>query len=382
MGASRLTGTGFIAGLCKLVSGRKLRRALKLRVHRIGGVAASPSQELYLLARRRMRIGDMTGAVSLLEKAIALDPTLDQVLEAQGELMDISGDSNAARSKYGAARALRARTRCATPDRSYVLRQCGSFTAEIAAYNLAAAVMKKRTLPLIAAGNAYLAERRPEKALVGYSNALRVRSGLPEALALKGEALSMMTRYGEAAVAFGAALAARPNDGETLNGRAIARLALGKVVEANADFRQQLELLAERVLARACVALRLADYEMARPYLEGAIEKEPTNSYWYLYLLAVRRRLGIPVETIEARSADIWPGPLLTLHAGRMSEDEVLKRADTDGRRAEANFQLGVIAVARDRNSAERYWQAVVDRAPPFLIEHAAARNELLRLHS
>jgi len=48
-------------------------------------------------------------------------------------------------------------------------------------------------------------------------------------------------------------------------------------------------------------------------------------------------------------------------------------------RRAEALFQLGVAAHARDRSAAYSYWQQVVDTAQPTLVEYAAARNELAR---
>jgi hypothetical protein len=78
--------------------------------------------------------------------------------------------------------------------------------------------------------------------------------------------------------------------------------------------------------------------------------------------------------------AEVWPGPLLALHAGRISEEEVLRRADNADRRAEARFQMGVLSVARDRGAAERHWREVVEHAVPSLIEHAAARNELSRL--
>ena len=76
---------------------------------------------------------------------------------------------------------------------------------------------------------------------------------------------------------------------------------------------------------------------------------------------------------------DAWPGPLLALHAGQLSADDVLARADNEGRRAETLFQLGVIAWPQDRAEARRHWQEVAAGASPALIEHAAARHELAR---
>jgi hypothetical protein len=73
---------------------------------------------------------------------------------------------------------------------------------------------------------------------------------------------------------------------------------------------------------------------------------------------------------------------LLALHAGQLSGDDALKRADNEGRRAEALFQMGVVACPRAREEARRRWEQVVDTASPALIEHAAARHELTRLGS
>ena len=166
-------------------------------------------------------------------------------------------------------------------------------------------------------------------------------------------------------------------------GRAIVRLALGRLDAADADWRRQLELVpTEQASARACVALRLADYEAALPELQRALEKEPADPYWRLYRLTALHRLGRTAGQpgVDGAAGDAWPGPLLALHAGQLSADDALTRADNDGRRAEALFQLGVFAYPQDREEARRRWQQVVDEAPPAMIEYAAARHELTRL--
>lgn len=60
----------------------------------------------------------------------------------------------------------------------------------------------------------------------------------------------------------------------------------------------------------------------------------------------------------------------------------MLKRADNEGRRAEALFQLGIVTYPHDRAAACRHWRQVIEKASPTLIEHAAARHELARLDS
>lgn len=341
--------------------------------------ASASSELLFLRARAMARSGALDMSLRLYADAAELEPTFAEAIEAQGEALDIAGQSTVAAKKYEAARRVRAGMRPGAPDRHFVLRQRGQFIAEIMAYDSVLRSLKKNTFPYLARGNAYLAAGRPERALADYDRALRLKPKLPEVTVLKGEALSMLGRHAEALQAFDAALSAMPNNAETLNGRAIVHMALGHVGQANADWRRQFDLLRDRPAARSCVALRMADYQSALSQLESALAREPGDSYWQLYLLSARSRLGLPAGIVDVREADVWPGPLLALHAGRIAEDEVFKRADTDGRRAEAAFQIGLLAFAKDRAAAERSWREIVDHAPPSLIEYAAARNELAR---
>ena len=178
------------------------------------------------------------------------------------------------------------------------------------------------------------------------------------------------------------AVADRLQDPEMLSSRAFVLLALGRFAQADADWRRQLELLPRaQGEARACVFLRLADYEMALAELQWAIEKAPGDPYMHLYDLASRRRLGRNTEP-KIASSDIWPGPLIGLHKLELSADEALQRADNQERRAEALFQLGICAYDRDRAEAGRFWRRVIEIARPDTIEYAAARHEIERLRS
>ena len=338
------------------------------------------AESLLIHARATALAGDFKTAQRLFGDAAAIAPTLADAVEGQAELLDLAGQSELAMSKYEMARKLRGEVRAGAPDRPFALRRRGRFGAEILAYSSVLESVKRRTLPFVARGNAYLAEGKPRQALADYQQALRLKPDLPEVIALKGEALSMMNRYREALEAFDAVLAVRPKDAEALSGRAVARMALGQIDDANADWRRQLELVApEQPAARACVALRMAEYALALPELERAVAKEPNDPYWILYRLAALRRLGAPVEIGRDVSSDAWPLPLMAFHAGAMTGAEVLKKANTNERRVEALFQLGVAAWATDRVAALRWWNEIIDRAAPAMIEYAAARNELAR---
>jgi tetratricopeptide (TPR) repeat protein len=337
---------------------------------------------LFLRGRSSMRTGESDDAVRAFDQALELVPDYAEAVAARAETLDMLGQSEAARPEYERARRLWAEQRAGAPDRSYLYRQHGRFTFEVESYELALLRVKTGSFPHLACGNALLAQGRPQEALKCYERALKIKQNDPELTALKGEALSALGRHRQAEEAFDFALAANARAPETLNARAIARVAQGKLDDANADWRRQLELLApHQSAARACVALRLADYRIALPELKKAAAASPSDPYWRLYELTALVRMGGAGDS-GGMSNGAWPGPLLGLHAGTIGAEDVLREATTPGRRAEALFQLGVAAVVKDRAAAERHWREVIHNAAPHLIEYAAARNELARLSS
>jgi hypothetical protein len=75
-----------------------------------------------------------------------------------------------------------------------------------------------------------------------------------------------------------------------------------------------------------------------------------------------------------------WPEALAALYAGRLTTEDILQRADTPDRRAEASFHFGIAALPADREAAVRHFREVVQSGRASLVEYSAARNELLRL--
>lgn len=331
----------------------------------------------------RMRRGDSAGALAAFDRALELLPDFADAVMARAELLDGQGHCEEARTEYERARRLWSEMVPGAADRRYLFQRRGYFAFETEAYELVRSNVRSRVLPHLAHGNALLLRGRPAEALNSFERALKVRRNLPDVLALKGEALSALGRYEEAIQIFDSILAADPADGETLNSRGIARLALGRLAEANDDWRRQLELLPQASSsARACVAMRQGNYGVAFGEFELARAKEPANPYWLLYRLTAGRLAGVPAGPVAAWANDRWPAVLIAFHAGQATEEALLAQATTSCRRAEALFQMGVQAVASNPAAARRHWRAVIDRGPPALIEYAAASNELARLGS
>ena len=331
--------------------------------------------------RAALRAGDLRLAMEEFEKAVEKAPDWLEAIEAHAEALDRAGESARAAAAYDRLREMRAATRPGAPDRGYAPRHRGQFTAEVLDYGQVGRRIDRMVFPLVARGNALLAEGNPLAALRHYDRVLRMKPGMVEVRALRAEALSAAGRFREAAAAFDKVLSANRDDVSALSGRAIASMAQGKIADANATWLRQFDLLApEQAAARACVALRMADYERAVPELERAIAEAPVDDYWLLYRFAASRRLARPAALPEWMANDSWPALLLELHAGRVDEAWVLAQATTAARRSEAAFQLAVRAAPNDREMARRWWRDVVEQGQVELIEYAAARNELARL--
>jgi len=312
-------------------------------------------QGLFRIGRTKMRSGETREALVEFERALKLVPNYAEAVAAKAESLDVMGQVDAARPEYARARKLWADQRPGAPDRSYLFRQRGRFTFEVDSYELALLRVKTGSFPHLACGNALLAQGHPEDALKCYDRALKIKPNDPDLTALKGEALSMAGRYKPAIEAFDFALATNPKAPEILNARGIAKLGAGDLAGANADWRRQLELLPEgQASARACVALRLADYGLALPELEKAIAKEPDDAYWRHYRQIALHRLGKPAD-----AAGLVP---------------------VGAQAAEVEFQQGVAALATDKNAAKRHFQQTIKTGPVSLIEVCAASNELARL--
>lgn len=303
-------------------------------------------------------------------------------LEEHGRILDRLGQRDAAIAEYDAARRGRQRLKQGMPDRPFFTRHRSTSVAEIEGYTnvLRADSSKKGVFVHVARGHAYLALRLPRLALLDYDTALRLAPKETGLLVARGEALAALGYHREALQALDRAVAERHQDPDALSSRAFVRLAVGRVAEADADWSRQLELLPpERHEARACVLLRLANYEMALNELERAIERKPGDPYLRLYFLTSLRRLGRSIQA-ESAAIETWPGPLIALHQGKLDANEALQRADNAERRAEALFQLGVLVYDHDRAEAGRLWKQACEIAPPDAIEHAAARHEIERL--
>jgi tetratricopeptide (TPR) repeat protein len=378
--------TGSFPGLSREIGLVKSRMTslsverLPLRAENVtGSKSADAPLNLFLRARALIRLGEKEAALRFLREAGELDPTFCDAIEAEGEILDTAGTAGGGAVLYAQAREIRRKLRRGGPDRHFVMRQQGPAISEVVAYTAVIKSLKKSALPLVARGNAYLVEDQPDLALADYDRALKLKPGSSEILALKAEALVALGRYREALDLLNSVLEGGSPYSGSLNTRAIAKMALGYVEQANADWKLQLSILKGRPQPSSYIALRLADYEAAIPYLEAASADNSRDAYSKLYLNTARLMTGRPPLTESVAAPDGWPELLLALQAGAVTEDAVLAKAYTIGRRAEALFQLAALKFANDPAAARSHWREIVETGPHDFVEFAASRNEFAR---
>lgn len=338
----------------------------------------------YLRTSVRARIDPVEASERRFAELLEAQPASFHAMEEHASVLDRMGQLDAALTKYESARRGRAGNKRGMADRPFFTRHGSTSAAEIHGYTkvLRAGASQKGIYPYVARGHAYLATGRPRLALLDYDKALRLAPHETGLLVARGEALAALGRHREALQVLDQAVARRPQDPEALSSRASVLLALGRLAEADADWARQLELLPrERHAARACVLLRLANYEVALRELERAIERNPRDPYMQLYFVMSLRRLGRSVQP-GFDAANTWPGRLIALHRGELSPSEVLAGADNPERRAEALFQLGVRAYHHDPAEAAALWSQAAEIAASDTIEHAAARHEIEMLRT
>ena len=349
---------------------------------RPGSDRGSTPELCYLQAMARLHTDSLEASERLLAKIVKAHPTAFYAVEEHAAILDRLGLRDRALAGYERARTGRQLLKPGMPDRPFFRRHRTTSVAEINGYTnvLRSGPSKRGAFVHVARGHAYLATGRPRLALLDYEAALKLRPDQTHLFVAKGEALAALGRHAEALQALDRAVAAHPQDADALGSRAVVLLALGRLAEANADWLRQLDVLPqERHDARACVWLQLGRYEMALDELAPAVERSRSDPYLRLYYLAAARRLRVPVQA-RSWAMETWPGPLISLHEGKLGANEALGRADTPERRAEALFQLGICAFGSDCDEACRSWRRVVEMAGPDTIEYAAARQEIEKL--
>jgi tetratricopeptide (TPR) repeat protein len=164
--------------------------------------------------------------------------------------------------------------------------------------------------------------------------------------------------------------------------------------EGRAAGQQYVELVAFLV-QRGELEAALETYHRALSHSHLSQSMKVYCSLWVNDLLVRAGQVPDPLAMafLQSVPSGKWPADLARWAVGQLSESELVQRADTPGRLAEANFYLAMAHLrAADRPGAEALWRKVVDSnmmgffeyemASSFLKRHAAPTAPLLKPES
>jgi tetratricopeptide (TPR) repeat protein len=234
----------------RLMEQRKLDEAIVLLDR---AVALDPS----LIAARRVRMvvrllqNDMPRALADLGPLIKQNPKDTDLLITRGKVLSILRQYDAAMADFDHALVLDPKSSAAIVGRGLVFRNKGEREKALAEYDRALALNPKEKDAFVGRGIVYREQGQTDKALTQFDQALAIQPKNTEALAERGIALLMKGRAAEATPDLDRALEANPNNLTAMLGRGLAMMATGQP-------------------ARAVVAL------------DQVIAKSPQNSFAYL----------------------------------------------------------------------------------------------------
>ena len=167
------------------------------------------------------------------------------------------------------------------PDRPFFMRHRTTSVAEINGYTnvLRAGASKRGAFVYVARGHAYLATRRPRLALFDYDvGAEAPARGSAPARGKRRSPCRLWAATAEALAVLDRAVAQRPQDPDALGSRAFVLLPLIASPTPTPTGCGSSRCCRGSVHdARACVALRIANYQRALDELEPARERSPAT---------------------------------------------------------------------------------------------------------
>lgn len=185
-------------------------------------------------------------ALASYDAALRLNPRYAMAWANRGNALRRLGRPREAIDSYERALALQPRYPEAACNRAATLLDLGEPAAALAGAEQALAGQPRHAQALCVRANALYLLRRLRDALDSYEHALALDDTLAEAHAGRAMALHRMQRFDEALRAHDRALALRPQHAGTREQRAATLAALGRRVDAVAEYRAAQRLLAAR----------------------------------------------------------------------------------------------------------------------------------------
>jgi lipoprotein NlpI len=234
-----------------------------------------------------------------------------------------------------------------------------------------------------------------DKAIQDYDQAIRLKPDFAGAYNNRGNAYSGKGEYDRAIQSFEQAIQLKPDGDAAYVGRAIAYANQEDYDRAIQNFDQAIRLNSNSTYAslwRAQVLFELARFRDAADALQTLVDAHPEFAEGAIWLTLAQRRAGGRADDAlkaQAQGLDLekWPGPVVRLYLGQISQDAVQAAAgDPHPRTAmrqscEAAFYIAEFdLVSGQAEAAKPGFQHAIDICPKGYAVARVAKAELGRM--
>lgn len=241
---------------------------------------------LYADAQARLDAGDIDGALSLLDEAIALAPDNADYYTARGRAYFFADDMTSALVDFSAALEI-APNAVALNGRGAVHDALGDRAAAVADYEAAMELDPDYPFPFYNLGLIHVGDGDADAAIAMFNQALAVDPGYVGAMHERGKVYYNLEQYERALEDFDGAIAQDPNFAPAYVDRGNVRWIQERYDEAEADYTTAISLVPGYAVAlnnRGRLAYVLGDYAAAVADFDQALFSEPE------YVLALYNR--------------------------------------------------------------------------------------------
>ncbi|HEX9489076.1 MAG TPA: tetratricopeptide repeat protein [Stellaceae bacterium] len=280
--------------------------------------------------------GQLDAAIDAYRRAIALAPGFPEAHNNLGIALYQQGKVDAAVSHYRAALGHRLAYADAHFNLAVALRKQGAPEEALAAYQRALDCRAQYPEALHGLASIQLELKRFDEAAAAYQRYLAERPDDLDAIKALGVLLTMLRRNDEALAVYGAGLKKHPEDSEILNNLGIALMAEARVAEAGAAFRAAVEHkpdFADAQYNEGIVLERTGRMDEAAAAFEATLRLQPRHPQAHQALGALYSVLGRSedVARIYRHWRDVAPDHPAARHmAAAVSAAEMPVRATDD----------------------------------------------------
>jgi lipoprotein NlpI len=252
----------------------------------------------------------------------------------------------------------------------------------------------QRALAYTDRGAAFLRKKVLDRAVADFDEAIKLDPKIPGLYSNRAGAWMLQKNYERAILDLDEALRLDPQSAAVFRMRASVWSEQKNYDRAKADLDEVIRLNPHDPLAfreRGFMRFLLGNYAAASDDFAEEI-KQKFELYGPVWLYLMRTRAGLPAKmqaTGDSQAAELktWPGPLIALFMGSISEEDVLAAtSDLDAKKArdqlcEAHFYLGEWHLGRgEKDKASSLLGKAMNECPQTFIESRGAAVEVARL--